>query len=151
MIQGTASRRPWSQIWHPLRVPVRPSGRGAGRGEGCIIASRTPKEHRVSTWGLNVIKVDGKEFLLTGGNGESVHLTREARSDEAGRTPFHDWLLDPKRAEGRALRERYALTTLLGPRWADTTLCERQWISMETDWDECSVGDSEDVSSATCR
>jgi hypothetical protein len=100
---------------------------------------------------LNVIKVGGKEFLLTAGNGEAVHLAREARSDDAGRTPFHDWRLDPKRAEGRALRERYALTSLSDPRWADTSLCGRRWISMETNWDEGSVGDSEDVSSPTCR
>ena len=100
---------------------------------------------------LNVIKVGGKELLLTSGNGEAVHLAGEARSGNAGRAPFHDWRLDPKRAEGRALRERYALTSLLDPRWAGTTLCGRQWISMETDWDEDSADDSEDISSPTCR
>jgi hypothetical protein len=100
---------------------------------------------------LNVIKVGDKELLLTEGNGEAVHLTPEARSGNVGRTPFHDWRLDPKRAEGRALRERYVLASLTDPRWAETTLCGRQWISMETDWDEDSVHDSDDVSSPTCR
>jgi hypothetical protein len=100
---------------------------------------------------LNVIKVGDKEFLLTGGNGEAVHLTGAARSGDVGRTPFHDWRLDPKRAEGRVLRERYALAPLADPRWAETTLCGRQWISMETDWDEDSADDGGDVSSPTCR
>jgi hypothetical protein len=63
---------------------------------------------------LNVIKVRDKEFLVTGGNGTAVHLTREARSAEVGRPPFHDWRLNPKRAEGRVLRERYALASLEG-------------------------------------
>jgi hypothetical protein len=100
---------------------------------------------------LNVIKVAGKEFLLTGGNGEAVHLTGKARAGDAGRAPFHGWRLDPGRAEGRALRERYGLASLSDPRWSDTTLCGRRWISMETDWDEDSASDSEDVTSPTCR
>lgn len=53
---------------------------------------------------LNVIKVGDKEFLLTGSNGAAVHLTGEARSGDVGRTPFHGWRLDPKRAEGKVLQ-----------------------------------------------
>jgi hypothetical protein len=100
---------------------------------------------------LNVIKVGDDEFLITGGNGQAVHLTRAVRSGDGGRTPFHDWRLDPRRAEGRVLRERYTLASLTDPRWAETTLCGRPWISMETDWNEDPVGDGEDVTSPTCR
>lgn len=100
---------------------------------------------------LNVIKVGDKEFLLTGGSGEAVHLTREARSGDPGRAPFHDWCLDPEWSEGRDLRQRYALAALTDPRWAETTMCGRQWISMETDWDDDSADDGEDVTSPTCR
>jgi hypothetical protein len=43
------------------------------------------------------------------------------------------------------------LASLTDPRWAETTLCGRQWISMETGWDEDSGDDVGDVTSPTCR
>lgn len=100
---------------------------------------------------LNVIKVGDKDFLLTGGSGEAVHLTREARSGDPGRAPFHDWCLNPAWPEGRVLRQRYALAALTDRRWAEKTLCGRQWISMETDWDDDSADDGADVIIPTCR
>ena len=100
---------------------------------------------------LNVIRVAERVFLVTGGSGEAVHLAREARSGELGRPPFDDWLLDPDEAEGRGLRSRYAAEALANPGWADTTLCGRQWLSMESDWDEGSADDVEDVTGPTCR
>lgn len=101
--------------------------------------------------GLNVITVGTKEFLLTGGSGEAVHLAREAEPDAVGRTPFHDWRLNPKRDEGRRLRQQYDLDSLKAPRWAETTLCGRQWISMVRSEEEDPVYGREGAYVPTCR
>lgn len=101
--------------------------------------------------GLNVITVGDKEFLLAGGGGEAVHLAREAEPGSVGRTPFHDWRLNPKRDEGRRLRQQYDLDSLKAPRWAETTLCGRQWISMVRSEEEDSVYGREVASVPTCR
>ncbi len=100
---------------------------------------------------LNAIKVGDKEFLLTEGNGEAVHLAGETESGTGGRTPFHDWRLNPKRAEGRRLRRQFDLGSLNDPRWALTTLCGRQWISMVTSKDEDQVYGREVAAVPTCR
>lgn len=98
-----------------------------------------------------MIRVGEKEFLLTGGRGQAVHLTRVAGSGEAGRPPFHDRRLDPAGEEGRALRDRYAVASLTDSRWARTTLCGRHWVSMETDLGKGPGGDGEDSTVPTCR
>lgn len=100
---------------------------------------------------LNLISVGDKEFLVTGGSGQAVHLTREVGSDEAGRPPFHEWRLNPKRPEGRILRERYSVSSLSDSRWAASTLCGRHWISMRTETDSSGSQDGGYVTSPTCR
>jgi hypothetical protein len=78
--------------------------------------------------GLNVIEVDGKQFLLTATAGNAIHPTREAGTEENGQSavPAH-YLEDFERMyEAAAVRE---------PKWAEETLCGRQWILMEGDRD----------------
>lgn len=78
--------------------------------------------------GLNVIEVDGKQFLLTATAGNAIHLTRDAGTEESGHAavPAH-YLEDFERTyEAAAVRE---------PKWAEKTLCGRQWILMEGDRD----------------
>jgi hypothetical protein len=91
--------------------------------------------------GLNVIRVAGKEFLLTMGGGAAIHLTREAREDEEGVAAVPDRHLGD-------MDVPYDRAALEDPRWPETTLCGRQWIIM------ASGEDSEDdvaVFAPTCR
>jgi hypothetical protein len=101
--------------------------------------------------GLNVIAAGGKDFLLAGGGGAAVHLVREAESGAAGRAPFHDWRLNPKRDEGKRLRQQYDLGALKDPRWAEATLCGRHWVSMARSKEEEPVYGREVASVPTCR
>lgn len=91
--------------------------------------------------GLNVIRVAGKEFLLTQGGGEAIHLTREAREEEEGVAAAPDHYLDD-------LDVAYDSAALEDPRWLETTLCGRQWITMASGEDS---QDDEAVFAPTCR
>ena len=78
--------------------------------------------------GLNLIEVDGKQFLLTATAGDAIHLTREAGSKESGQAAVPDHYLED-------FERTYDMAAILEPRWAEKTLCGRQWILMEGDHD----------------
>jgi hypothetical protein len=80
--------------------------------------------------GLNVIETDGKQFLLTATAGDSIHLTREAHGEEGDKRPAipSHYLEDFVRT--------YDMAAILEPKWAERTLCGRQWILMEADGDD---------------
>ncbi len=90
---------------------------------------------------LNVIEVSGRRFLLTATAGDAVHLTREADRGEVGRGAVPDhYIEDFERSYDRA--------SIVGPRWAETTLCGRDWIVMEAGPD----GDEDGAASVpSCR
>lgn len=79
---------------------------------------------------LNVIEVSGRRFLLTATAGDAVHLTREREAGRGqggkGAVPDH-YVEDFERSYDRA--------AIVDPRWAETTLCGRDWIVMEADPD----------------
>jgi hypothetical protein len=64
--------------------------------------------------GLNVIRVAGKEFMLTEGGGEAIHLTREAaRRKRAWRRPrITTWKIWKWHTTGPHLRTAMAGMTL---------------------------------------
>ncbi|HUZ53029.1 MAG TPA: hypothetical protein VMU94_10940 [Streptosporangiaceae bacterium] len=90
---------------------------------------------------LNVIPVADKNFLITEGNGESFHLTREARENEEGVAAAPDRYLDD-------LEASYDRDVLEDPRWLETTLCGRRWILMASGEDREDYGA---VHAPTCR
>jgi hypothetical protein len=77
---------------------------------------------------LNVIEADGRQFLLTATAGDAIHLAREANGEEIGQAaiPAH-YLEDFERT--------YDVAAIVEPKWAERTLCGRQWILMEADSD----------------
>ena len=85
--------------------------------------------------GLNVIEVDGKQFLLTATAGDAIHLTRAADREESGQAavPAH-YLEDFERT--------YDMAAILEPKWSEKTLCGRQWILMEGDRDGDEEGEA---------
>ena len=101
--------------------------------------------------GLNIIPVGDREFLLTVTAGDAVHLSREAGRDETARGAVPGWHLRRGRVSSRARWHSYNRTTLAEPRWAETTLCGRQWIAMAGDKggdvDEC----GDEVFAPTCH
>jgi hypothetical protein len=84
---------------------------------------------------LNVIEVDGKQFLLTATAGDAIHLTREADSEENGQAAVPDHYLED-------FKRTYGMAAILEPRWAEKTLCGRQWILMEGDRDTEEEGEA---------
>jgi hypothetical protein len=100
---------------------------------------------------VNVIPVGDREFLLTITGGNAVHLSRETRPDETARSAVPGWHLRHNRVSSRVRWRAYNRAALAEPRWAETTLCGRQWIAMAGD--EC--GDADDSGGGafvpTCR
>ena len=90
---------------------------------------------------LNVIWAGGKEFLLTVGGGEAIHLTREASEEEESVAAVPDHYL-------KGLEAAYDREVLEDPRWRETTLCGRRWILMASGED---TEDEEAVFAPTCR
>ena len=90
---------------------------------------------------LNVIRAYGKEFLLTVGGGEAVHLAREAGDEDerVAAAPDH-YLGDLEAAYDRAALEQL--------RWLRTALCGRRWIVMASGEDS---QDDDAVYAPTCR
>jgi len=84
---------------------------------------------------LNVIEVDGKQFLLTATAGDAIHLTREADREENGQAAVPDHYLED-------FERTYDMTAILEPKWAEKTLCGRQWILMEGDRDDEEQGEA---------
>jgi hypothetical protein len=78
--------------------------------------------------GLNVIAVSGQQFLLAATAGDAIHLTRETDSEEHGQAAVPDHYVDD-------FEQTYDVAAILEPKWAETTLCGRQWILMEGDRD----------------
>ena len=79
--------------------------------------------------GLNVIEVDGRQFLLTATAGDATHLTREANGGESGKAAISGHHLED-------FERTYDMAAILEPKWAERTLCGRQWILMEADRDD---------------
>jgi hypothetical protein len=77
---------------------------------------------------LNVIEVTGKQFLLTATAGDATHLTRAAGSKESRQAAVPDHYAED-------FERTYDMTAILEPKWAETTLCGRQWILMEGERD----------------
>jgi hypothetical protein len=90
---------------------------------------------------LNVVRVGDREFLLTVGGGEAVHLAREAEDGEekVAAAPDH-YLGDLEAAYDRAALEEL--------RWLGTALCGRRWILMASGEDSV---DDDAVFAPTCR
>jgi hypothetical protein len=90
---------------------------------------------------LNVIEVSGRQFLLTATAGDAVHLTREAGRGEGGKAAVPDHYIED-------FERTYDRASIMDPRWAETTLCGRDWIVMEADPD----GDEDGAASVpSCR
>jgi hypothetical protein len=100
---------------------------------------------------VNVIPVGDREVLLTVTAGDAVHLSREAGQHETARSAVPGWHLRPSRVNSRARWRAYNRAALAEPRWAETTLCGRQWIAMAgaEDGDADEPGDEAFV--PTCR
>jgi hypothetical protein len=79
---------------------------------------------------MNVIRIGDREFLLTATAGDAVHLSREAGPDETAQSAVPRWYLQPRRVNSRARRRVYNQAAISKPRWAETTLCGRRWITM---------------------
>jgi hypothetical protein len=77
---------------------------------------------------LNVIEVDGKQFLLTATAGDATHLTREADSAKRGQAAVPGHYVED-------FEHSYDIAAILEPKWAATTLCGRDWILMEGEHD----------------
>jgi hypothetical protein len=91
---------------------------------------------------LNVIEVGGKQFLLTATAGDAIHLTREADREESGQAAVPDHYLE-------GFERTYDMAAILEPKWAEKTLCGRQWILMEGDRD--GDGEGEARYAPSCR
>ncbi len=88
-----------------------------------------------------MIEVSGRQFLLTATAGNAVHLTREADSGEVGKAAVPDHYIED-------FERTYDRASIMDPRWAETTLCGRDWIVMEADPD----GDEDGAASVpSCR
>jgi hypothetical protein len=90
--------------------------------------------------GLNVIEVGGRRLLLTATAGDAVHLTREADSGVPGQAAVPDHYVED-------FERTYYRASIVEPKWAERTLCGRDWI-MEADRD----GEEGEASSVpSCR
>jgi len=85
--------------------------------------------------GLNVIEVNGKQFLLTATAGDATHLTREAGSEESRQAAVPDHYVED-------FERTYDMAAILQPKWAATALCGRQWILMEGERDGKDEGEA---------
>lgn len=81
--------------------------------------------------GANAIKVGDTHLLLTSsGSGVEVHLTREQEPGKPGLAAIPDHYLTPADPERARLLRDYDVDVLAEPRWADKTLCGRDWFAM---------------------
>jgi len=85
--------------------------------------------------GLNLIEVSGKQFLLTATAGDATHLTHEARSGESRQAAVPEHYVED-------FERTYDMAAILEPKWAETTLCGRQWILMEGERDGQEEGEA---------
>jgi hypothetical protein len=101
--------------------------------------------------GVNVIPVGDEEFLLTVTAGDAVHLSREAGPDETARSAVPGWHLQRERGTSQGRWRAYNRATLAEPRWAETTLCGRQWIAMAGDEGGDADEPGDEAFAPTCR
>lgn len=81
--------------------------------------------------GANAIKIGEIHLLLTiSGGGVQVHLTREKGTGKPGRGAVPDDDLATSDPEIARLLCDYDRGALAEPRWADKTLCGREWYAM---------------------
>ena len=85
--------------------------------------------------GLNLIEVSGKQFLLTATAGDATHLTHEAGSGENRQAAVPEHYVED-------FERTYDMAAILEPKWAETTLCGRQWILMEGERDGQEEGEA---------
>jgi hypothetical protein len=130
-------RRKAAHLNHPRRRPA-PTASVHSRG---VRAGR----------GVNVIPVGDRAFLLTMTAGDAVHLSRETGPDETGRGAVPGWHLRPSRVNSRVRWRAYNRAALAEPRWAETTLCGRQWIAMAGAEDGDADESGDEVFAPTCR
>ena len=101
--------------------------------------------------GVNAIPVGDKEFLLTVTAGAAVHLSRESRPNETARSAVPVWHLRPRRVNSRVRGRACNRAALTEPRWAETTLCGRQWIAMAGDEGADADEPDDEAFAPTCR
>lgn len=114
------------------------------RAPAALVHSR----HVGTERGVNVIRIGDGEFLLTATAGDAVHLSREAGPDETAQSAVPGWYLRPRRAASGVRWRAYNQAAISKPRWAETTLCGRQWIIMAGE-DADEFGDG--AVAPTCR
>ena len=101
---------------------------------------------------LNSISINGREFLLTATAGEAIHLSREAQPGKAGRAALPEWRLKVRRKKPSPLLQGYNRAALAEVRWAETTMCGRQWIAMVgVEHIEAQEFSEDEASSPSCR
>lgn len=100
---------------------------------------------------MNVIPVGDEEFLLTVTAGDAVHLSREAGPDETARSAVPGWHLRRGRGTSQVRWHAYNRTSLAERRWAETTLCGRQWIAMAGDEGGDADEPGDEAFAPTCR
>lgn len=101
--------------------------------------------------GVNVIPVGDEKFLLTVTAGDAVHLSREAGPDETARSAVPGWHLRRGRESSQVRWRAYNRATLAEPRWAETTLCGRQWITMAGNEGGDADESGDEAFAPTCR
>lgn len=89
--------------------------------------------------------------MLTVTAGDAVHLSREAGPDEAARSAIPGWQLRPRRGTSQVRWRAYNWASLAEPRWAETTLCGRQWITMTGDEGGDADEPGDEAFAPTCR
>ena len=138
----TSQSPPCSNTAAEPRTPII-CGEGA---PGTLVHSKGVGADR----GLNVIPVGDREFLLTVTAGDAVHLSRETGPDETGRGAVPGWHLSPRRVNSRVRWRACNRAPLAEPRWAETTLCGRQWIAMADDEAGGAHEPSDQAAAPTC-
>lgn len=69
-------------------------------------------------------------MLTTTGGGTAIHLVRQMEPGVPGQAAVPDRFLDSERMSQVPAMENYDRAALLEPRWADTTMCGREWAFM---------------------
>lgn len=101
--------------------------------------------------GVNAVRIGDREFLLTVTAGDAVHLSRETGPDETARSAVPDRDLGSRHVDSGARWRAYDRAALAAPRWAEATLCGRQWIAMADDNDGDADGVGDEAYAPSCR
>jgi hypothetical protein len=101
--------------------------------------------------GVNVIPVGDREFLLTVTAGVAVHLSRESRPGETARSAVPGWQLRPRLVNSGLRWRAYNRAGLAELRWAGTTLCGREWVTMAGNEGGDADESGDEAFAPTCR